>query len=88
MMAEVAQSIIPTKHHWEFNAADGLIAAFAMFPNGRQMVTGSSHKTLRLWDLQTGAVPKKMKGHHSAVKAVAVLVSGDSRLIASGDENG
>jgi len=55
-MAEVAQSIVPTtKPHWEFNGAEGLIAAFAMFPNGRQMVTGLSDKTLRLWDWETGA---------------------------------
>jgi WD40 repeat protein len=50
------------------------------------MVTGSRDKTLRLWDLETGAVLKKMEGHSSAVEALAV--SRDGQIIASGDFGG
>jgi WD40 repeat protein len=50
------------------------------------MVTGSNDKTLRLWDLETGVVLKKMEGHSSEVRALTV--SRDGQIIASGDQNG
>jgi WD40 repeat protein len=51
------------------------------------MVTGSQwDKALRLWDLETGVVLKKMEGHSDFVKAVAV--SRDGQIIASADEDG
>ncbi|KAG1862875.1 WD40-repeat-containing domain protein, partial [Suillus tomentosus] len=50
------------------------------------MVTGSYDGTLRLWDLKTGVVLKKMEGHRSRVRALAV--SPDGEWIASGDESG
>ncbi|KAG2338713.1 hypothetical protein BDR05DRAFT_969007 [Suillus weaverae] len=58
----------------------------AVFPDKRRMVTGSYDKTLRLWDLETGVVLKKMTGHSSEVLALAV--SRDGQMIASGDGNG
>jgi len=50
------------------------------------MVTSSLDKTLCLWNLNDGAVLKKMEGHDDCVWAVAV--SRNSKLIASGDEKG
>jgi WD40 repeat protein len=50
------------------------------------MVTGSRDKTLRLWDLETGVVLKKMEGHSSQVEALAV--SRDGQIIASGTDGG
>jgi WD40 repeat protein len=50
------------------------------------MVTGSYDKTLRIWDLETGVVLKKMEGHSDEVWALAV--SRDGQIIASGDEDG
>jgi WD40 repeat protein len=51
------------------------------------MVTGSFDKTLRLWDLETGIVLKKMvEGHNEWVRALAV--SRDGQIIASGDRTG
>ena len=50
------------------------------------MVTSSLDKTLCLWNLKDGTVLKKMKGHSGGV--VAVAVSGNSKLIASGDSKG
>ncbi|KAG2033823.1 quinon protein alcohol dehydrogenase-like superfamily [Suillus americanus] len=60
--------------------------AVAVFPNKRRMVTGSEDHTLRLWDLETGVVLKKMEGHGGRVLALAV--SQDGQIIASGDFNG
>jgi WD40 repeat protein len=50
------------------------------------MVTGSKDKTLRLWDLETGVVLKKMEGHSSRVLGLAV--SRDGQIMANSDENG
>ncbi|KAG2107882.1 uncharacterized protein F5147DRAFT_837109 [Suillus discolor] len=60
--------------------------AVAVFPNERRMVTDSIDKTLRLWDLKTGVVLKKMEGHSAEVLGLAV--SQDGQLIPSGDFNG
>jgi len=50
------------------------------------MVMGSYDKMLRLWDLKNGVMSKEMEGHRGGV--VAVVVSGDGRLMASGDDTG
>jgi WD40 repeat protein len=62
------------------------VNAVAVFPDRRRMITGSSDHTLRLWDLETGVVLKKMKGHRDKVEALAV--SRDGQMIASGDGSG
>jgi len=61
------------------------VVAVAVFRDER-MVTGSYDGMLRLWDLKTGIMLKKMEGHRSRVRALAVSPNGD--WIASGDESG
>jgi WD40 repeat protein len=61
------------------------VVAVAVFRDER-MVTGSYDGKLRLWDLKTGVMLKKMEGHRSRVRALAV--SPDEKWIASGDESG
>jgi WD40 repeat protein len=70
----------------EFRGHEDHIRAVAVFPDERRMVTGSEDKTLRLWDLKTGVMLKKMVGHSCRVWRLAV--SQDGKLIASGDEEG
>jgi len=50
------------------------------------MITGSHDKTVRLWDLETGVVLKKMGGHRGGVHRLTV--SPDGQFIASGDKEG
>ncbi|KAG2345926.1 hypothetical protein BDR05DRAFT_988531 [Suillus weaverae] len=69
-----------------FEDHEGTIKAVAVFPDKRRMVTGSEDKTIRLWDLKTGVVLKKMEGHSIAVSVLAV--SRDGQIIASGDYGG
>jgi WD40 repeat protein len=63
---------------------DRVVAVAAL--HGERMVTGSYDGMLRLWDLKTGVMLKKMEGHRSRVRALAV--SPDGEWIASGDESG
>jgi WD40 repeat protein len=69
-----------------FEDHDDNVSAVAVFPDKRRIITGSFDKTLRLWDLETGIVLKKMEGHNARVWALAV--SRDGQIIASGDKYG
>jgi WD40 repeat protein len=62
------------------------VLAITVFRNEQRMVTASRDMTLRLWELKDGVVLKTMEGHREWVRAVAV--SGDGKLIASGDDSG
>lgn len=70
----------------QFKDHESAVTAVAVFPDRQHMITGSKDKMLRLWDLKTGVVLKKMAGHSNEVWALAVSL--DGRLLASGDCSG
>jgi WD40 repeat protein len=70
----------------KFKGHEERVRAVAVFPDKRRMVTGSDGKTLRLWDLKTGVVLKKMEGCRNGM--LALMVSRNGQLIASGDADG
>jgi WD40 repeat protein len=56
------------------------VYALAFAPDGRTLATGSFDKTLRLWDLATGAA-RELRGHEMIV--VQAAFSPDGRVLAS-----
>jgi WD40 repeat protein len=82
-MSQLIPSTTPLR---TFGGHERTVNAVAVFPDRRRMVTGSDDRTLRLWDLETGVVLKKMEGHSNRVRALAV--SRDGQIIASGDDGG
>jgi len=58
-MSELIPITMPLR---EFKGHEGCVKAVAVSPDKRWMVTGSEDEMLRLWDLETGLVLKKMEG--------------------------
>ncbi len=67
------------------SGADGPIAAVAIRPDNRRLVTGSDDNTAWLWDLSAkdpAANPVVLRGHKGPVRAVAI--SPDNRWLVTG----
>ena len=57
-----------------------------MFPDGRRIVSASDDKSLKLWDVATGACLATLKGHSESVWSVAVFPDGRRIVSASWDK--
>jgi WD40 repeat protein len=62
------------------------VEAVAITPDGKQAVSGSSDKTLKLWDLATGEEVVTLSGHSDWVNAVAITPDGKQAVSASWDK--
>ena len=51
----------------------------------RQLATGSADRTVRLWDVETGACVKTLEGHGDGV--LSVCFSPKGRMVASGSSD-
>jgi hypothetical protein len=58
----------------------------AFIPDGSKVVSGSGDKTLRLWDVNTGATIRTFTGHTSYVTSVAFIPDGSKVVSGSGDK--
>ena len=52
------------------------VMAVAVTPDGRRAVSGSDDRTLKVWDLEQGALLATLEGHGDWVRAVAVTPDG------------
>ncbi|MDT3438727.1 P-loop NTPase fold protein [Pseudofrankia sp. BMG5.37] len=63
----------------------GAVAALAVTPDGRQIITGGDDGAVRLWDRESGAVQGVLTGHTGQVLAVAVTPDGQQIITGGGD---
>jgi WD40 repeat protein len=54
-------------------------------PDGKQVVSGSSDRTLRVWDMSTGQCASVLGGHASVVTSVSV--NPDGKQVVSGSKD-
>lgn len=68
-----------------FSQAGKGITAVAISPDGQTAITGSQDGVLRVWDLASGKLTRKLTGHTGHLAAVAILPGGHQALSASLD---
>ncbi len=61
------------------------VRAVAVTPDGRRAVSGSDDRTLKVWDLEQGALLATLEGHGDGVMAVAVTPDGRRAVSGSND---
>jgi hypothetical protein len=63
----------------------GEVKAVAITPDGARIVSGSSDKTVRVWDLRSGHLERILEGHTDEVLAVAITPDG-ARIVSGGQD--
>ena len=62
------------------------VTAIAVTPDGKTVISGSSDRTIKIWNLETGTEKDTLKGHSESVYAIAVTPDGQTVISGSGDK--
>ena len=68
-----------------FEGHERFVNAVALTPDGRRGLSGSSDRTLRLWDLESGA---ELAAFHADAGILCCAVAQDRNRIVAGDDLG
>ena len=60
------------------------VVSLAFFPDGISLVSGSSDKTVKLWDMKTGGVIRTFQGHTASVHSVSISPNCTTIALGSG----
>jgi WD40 repeat protein len=62
------------------------VTAVAVTPDRQRAVSGSSDRTLKVWDLRSGGVIRTLEGHTAGVWAIALALDGQRAVSGSSDQ--
>ena len=71
-----------------FSGHHGGVYSIAITPDGKLAVSGSSDKTVRIWDIQTGEEKYTLRGHNDVHYVYFVTITPDGKLAVSGSSDG
>jgi len=63
-----------------------LVISVAISPDGQTLVSGSSDKTIKIWNLATGDLIRTLSGHSYSVWSVAISPNGKTLVSGSSDK--
>jgi WD40 repeat protein len=76
-------------HKSEYNRLEGhenYVNSISFSPDGKTLATGSSDKTIKLWNLDTGKEIRTLQGHDSYINSVSFSPDGKTLATGSDDE--
>ena len=83
---ETRRSVQWPVNHQVLRGHNGIVSSVGFSPDGTRVVSGSSDKTIRIWDVVSGApISEPLEGHTDGVYSVAF--SPDGTQIVSSSHN-
>ncbi|PVH16958.1 uncharacterized protein CXQ87_004516 [Candidozyma duobushaemuli] len=61
----------------QYSGHNDVVRKLLILPGGKQFVSASNDCTLKVWDLESGAVLQTLHGHDSFIYDIAILSNGD-----------
>ncbi|MBU7586969.1 MAG: serine/threonine protein kinase [Nostoc sp. TH1S01] len=68
------------------NSHSSYVKTLAITPNGQTLLSGSSDKNIKIWNLADGSLIRTISGHRSGVIAVAISPDGQTLVSSSNDQ--
>jgi len=91
IQALLDQALEATSYPWLRSRTPSLISfsrgisAIVVAPNNRKALSGSSYRTIEIWDLKTGNEIGTLKGHTKGINSIALTADGKRAISGSSD---
>jgi len=91
IQALLNQALETTSYPWLRSRTPSLISfsrgisAIVVAPNNRKALSGSSYRTIEIWDLETGKEIGMLKGHTKGINSVAITPDSQRAISGSND---